>query len=216
MDADQDGELVLKRIPQLCGKRGQLFLEVGFGLGEVARLLASPDGFGAAWLGPDAARAPQLQRRVVGWVGSRLVRGLVLVWPGNGEHEVFSPLLLAAANAALRCGCPTLLVVPVATWRGMPASARECLQEASDGRELVTHPCQHQAGQAHGGLRVLALRAGVPRWTGRRCSHPSARSPCAASEHVRFGRGLSELLASWLQDSCDRLHAAHTEALAGL
>ena len=210
---------MLRGLVRLCShRRGQLFLELGFGFGEVAKLLAA-DGFGAAWLGPAHVGLDVVRRRIVGWLGSRVVRGLILVWPTGRHAAVAANVLLAVFAAAERCGCPSLVVVAEATWDQLGAQVASRLLAAADARHTCTAPCRHQDGQSHYNLYIFAAHAGTPTWTGRLCNHGSHRfSPTdkKLESGIRFGSSLALLLSKWLRQSCDRAMSSRLDALAGL
>jgi hypothetical protein len=93
-------------------RRGQLFLEVGYGVGEVTKAVNAGDQFGALWVNGALATAPAVRRRLNGWILSRVVRGLIVILPSHSDAAAGAQLV-ALCQAALRVSAPLVVVAPV-------------------------------------------------------------------------------------------------------
>ena len=99
---------------QASVRSGQLFVGVGFGIGELIKTTDMRDDFGAMWLPVKMLSAPgeqAWQRMIVGWIASRLLRGLFIVFPSR-ETISGAPSLLRVCRSVLQVRCPCLVVVP--------------------------------------------------------------------------------------------------------
>ena len=93
---------------QAAVRRGQFLTEVGFGIGELAKKTDTRDDVGAVWSPVEMLSDPgerAWQRMTVGWIASRLVRGLFIVFPG-GKTAPGLPNLLRIWRSALKVRCP--------------------------------------------------------------------------------------------------------------
>ncbi|CAK0810086.1 unnamed protein product [Prorocentrum cordatum] len=86
----------------------QLLLEVGFGTDEVRRQLLGLDSVASSWTSGSSCDLAVVRRRVVGWLSSRVWRGLVVVLPEFGSIEA-SADLRRLAFYAVKAGCPVTL-----------------------------------------------------------------------------------------------------------
>ena len=88
---------------QASVRRGHVFAEVGFGIGELAKHTDMRDDFGAMWLPIKmlSAQGEQAwQRMIVGSIASWLVRALFLVFPNN---ETTSGMPTCCRFGGLQC-----------------------------------------------------------------------------------------------------------------
>ena len=75
------------------------FDEIGFGIDEIAKNIDTRDNVAAMWL------------PFVGWIASRLVRGMFIVFPNDAKMSGV-PSSLHIWRSALQVRCSCLVVVP--------------------------------------------------------------------------------------------------------
>ena len=154
---------------QASGERGQCYLEVGFGTGELARAFDFSTGFGSVWIKGDLMTDAYFTRRLVGWIGSRSVRALALVLPALPRPDAalgLSRLALAAVKTGTACVCISHDVDHADLHS--PAAV---LEAAGGARTYRFAACQSRAGGRHDNFRITALGAGDLPWLSAPCTH---------------------------------------------
>ena len=108
--------------------RGQFVAGLGFGIGELARKWDMRDAVGAVWLLVKALSAQgeqAWQRMIGGWIASRLVRGLFIVFPNSAM----------ACPSSCAFGVPRCKLTVLVWWW--------CLTNCSPSVcKRVTYPCE--------------------------------------------------------------------------
>ena len=152
----------MRHAARLCSQTcGQLYFEVCFSTGEIARAVDQRGSTAGFWVSGAYLQDGPVANRLIGWISSRSAKGVVLTWPRRAQAE--SELsLLRLCRACYRSRCPTIGILPAAT-HGRDDPLVHVLTAASGGRTKNDCPCSlHRAG-VHGICSSSAFtRANLP------------------------------------------------------
>ena len=218
MDEESRGQGLAGRLSRLgrslLTHRAQLFLEVGFGRGEIAAYLKTADGHRSGLLHGSLFDSVLVRRRVIGWLASRVLRGLAVVLPRAGWADAELGLLQVLAKAR-QAGCPCLAVVPLSSASRRVEEIREVLGGDAAVRQVRVSPCAYQwtPNPAHEILDVFGFGCGFGFDDEQTCRHGPGARPASSARPVVLGSILGEKLALWLRGGTDRLEQARLFSL---
>ena len=202
--------------------RSQVFVEVGFSKGSVAKALDHFGDHSSLWVSGSFCDLSTVRRLLVGWVGSRAERGLCVSFPrccDSGCLDSASDTLAAAvgqlamlAFRACALGCPVLVLAPLSgASPQLQAFLEEWLRLPATWSCTVS-PCRHDPRWPNEDLRVLTAHAGPACLEASPCPHSPAILR-GSSPFLSLGPALACALASHLRAACDRLQVHHLSRL---
>ena len=201
----------MRRAAHLCSQTcGQVYLEIGFSTGEIARAIDQRGSTAGRWISGAYLGEGPVCNRLIGWISSRSAKGVVLAWPRRPQPE--SELaLLRLCRACDRSGCPTVVILPAAA-HSLNDPLVRTLGAAADSRTKLLSPCSLDRCGAHEDLRLFGLRTGLPPDTGAACCHLRSTSD-RPSPYIHLRNDTAQWILEWLHLSCMRLAEAPSNAI---